>query len=56
MNAPLSPALAAALARGADWPQALTSPNAAAALSTQGRGAVAAMPSLVQVQRWLAQG
>lgn len=49
-------ALAAALARGADWPQALTSANAAAALSTQGRGAVAAMPSLAQVQRWLAQG
>lgn len=48
-------ALAAALARRSDWPQALASANAAAALSTQGRGAVAAMPSLAQVQRWLDQ-
>ncbi len=49
-------ALAAALARREDWPAALAWANAAAALSTQGRGAVAAMPSLVQVQRWLAKG
>lgn len=48
-------ALAAALARRSDWPQALASANAAAALSTQGRGAVATMPSLAQVQRWLDQ-
>ena len=48
-------ALAAGLARRSDWPQALASANAAAALSTQGRGAVAAMPSLAQVQRWLDQ-
>ena len=49
-------ALVAALTRQEDWPQALASANAAAALSTQGRGAVAAMPSLAQVQHWLAQG
>ncbi len=48
-------ALAAGLARRSGWPQALASANAAAALSTQGRGAVAAMPSLAQVQRWLDQ-
>lgn len=46
-------ALAAALARGEDWPAALAWANAAAALSTQGPGAVAAMPSRAQVQRWL---
>jgi len=45
-------ALAAALARREDWPEALASANAAAALSTQGRGAVAAMPTLEQVRRW----
>jgi ribokinase len=45
-------ALAAALMRQEDWPQALASANAAAALSTQGRGAVAAMPTLEQVRRW----
>jgi ribokinase len=45
-------ALAAALTRQEDWPQALASANAAAALSTQGRGAVAAMPTLEQVRRW----
>jgi ribokinase len=49
-------ALVAALTRQEDWQQALVSANAAAALSTQGRGAVAAMPSLAQVQRWRAQG
>jgi ribokinase len=48
-------ALAAALTRQEDWPQALASANAAAALSTQGRGAVAAMPTLEQVRRWLDQ-
>ncbi|MFM7342477.1 MAG: carbohydrate kinase family protein, partial [Betaproteobacteria bacterium] len=46
-------ALAAALARGQDWPGALAAANAAAALSTQGRGAIAAMPSLDQVRGWL---
>ena len=45
-------ALAAALTRQEDWPRALASANAAAALSTQGRGAVAAMPTLEQVRRW----
>ncbi len=45
-------ALAAALTRQEDWPQALASANAAAALSTQGRGAVAAMPTLEQVRHW----
>lgn len=38
-------ALAAALARADDWPTALRLANAAAALSTQGQGAVAAMPT-----------
>lgn len=46
-------ALAAALARQDDWPKALAMANAAAALSTQGRGAVAAMPTLDEVRRWL---
>lgn len=46
-------ALAAALARGEGWPEALVWANAAAALSTQGRGAVAAIPTRAQVERWL---
>ncbi len=46
-------ALAAALARGEDWPAALRWANAAAALSTQGRGAVAAMPTRQAVLDWL---
>ena len=47
-------ALAAALARGEDWPAALACANAAAALSTQAHGAVSAMPDLATVRQWLA--
>ncbi len=45
-------ALAAALARGEGWPEAIDSANAAAALSTTGRGALSALPSLEQVRQW----
>jgi ribokinase len=48
-------ALAAALARGEDWPAALACANAAAALSTRAHGAVSAMPSRETVRNWLAQ-
>lgn len=48
-------ALAAALARGEVWPQALAMANAAAALSTQARGAVTAMPGLQMTHSWLQQ-
>ncbi len=46
-------ALAASLARGEPWLKALQLANAAAALSTRGRGAVAAMPTLAQVNHFL---
>ncbi len=46
-------ALAAALARGEAWDTALRTANAAAALSTQAHGAVAAMPSHQDVVNWL---
>lgn len=48
-------ALAAALARGQAWEAALRLANAAAALSTQAHGAVAAMPTQQAVQEWLAR-
>lgn len=48
-------ALAAALAHGDAWPQALRTANAAAALSTLAHGAVSAMPTLPAVAQWLAQ-
>lgn len=47
-------ALAAARARGEDWPAALACANAAAALSTRAHGAVPAMPDLATVRQWLA--
>lgn len=47
-------ALAAARARGDDWPSALACANAAAALSTRAHGAVSAMPDLATVRQWLA--
>jgi ribokinase len=46
-------ALAAALARNEPWDTALRTANAAAALSTQAHGAVAAMPSRETVASWL---
>lgn len=46
-------ALAAALARHEAWDMALRIANAAAALSTQAHGAVAAMPSRQAVAHWL---
>ncbi|MFN0183130.1 MAG: ribokinase [Aquabacterium sp.] len=46
--------LAAALARGLGWPQALRRANAAAALSTTGTGALGGMPSAGQVDQLLA--
>ncbi len=46
-------ALAAALARGEAWDTALRTANAAAALSTQAHGAVAAMRSHQDVVNWL---
>lgn len=48
--------LAAQLAQQSPWPQALRWANAAAALSTQARGAVTAMPARSQVQAWLHSG
>ncbi len=48
--------LAAALARQENWTDALHWANAAAALSTQGRGAVTAMPSRHQVTLLLQSG
>lgn len=48
-------ALAAALARSEDWAAALRTANAAAALSTQAHGAVAAMPTRQAVLQWLEQ-
>ena len=45
--------LAAQMAQQSPWPQALRWANAAAALSTQARGAVKAMPARSQVQAWL---
>lgn len=48
-------ALAAALARGEDWEAALRLANAAAALSTQARGAVGAMPTRDAAMAWLAR-
>ena len=45
--------LAAQMAQQSPWPQALRWANAAAALSTQARGAVTAMPARSQVQAWL---
>lgn len=45
--------LAAALARQMPWPEAIRWANAAAALSTQARGAVTAMPTADHVQAWL---
>ena len=45
--------LAAALARQMPWPEAIRWANAAAALSTQARGAVTAMPNADHVQAWL---
>lgn len=45
--------LAAALSQSCAWSEALRWANAAAALSTQARGAVTAMPSRTQVQTWL---
>jgi len=47
-------ALAAAFARGLGWPQALNCANAAAALSTTAAGAVAGLPTLLQVRHGLA--
>ena len=47
-------ALAAALARGLALPNALPVANAAAALSVRGRGAIAGMPSLSEVNDFLA--
>ena len=47
-------ALTAALARQQDWPQALATANAAAALSTLARGALGGMPTLAQTQAFLA--
>lgn len=47
-------ALAAALARGMALPDALPVANAAAALSVRGRGAIGGMPSLADVDQWLA--
>jgi ribokinase len=47
-------ALAAALARGEDLPQALACANAAAALSVTGRGAISGMPDLPQVRALMA--
>jgi ribokinase len=47
-------ALAAALARGLDLPEAARVANAAAALSVTGRGALGGMPTLAQVQELLA--
>lgn len=46
-------ALAAALAHHEAWDKALRTANAAAALSTQAHGAVAAMPSQQAVAHWL---
>ena len=48
-------ALAAALARGDDLPQAMACANAAAALSVTGRGAIGGMPELPQVRALMAQ-
>ena len=48
-------ALAAALARGDDLPQAMACANAAAALSVTGRGAIGGMPDLPQVRALMAQ-
>jgi len=45
--------LAAALARGDGWEQALRTANAAAALSTRAHGAVSAMPTRQEVLNWL---
>jgi ribokinase len=47
-------ALAAALARGEDLPQAIACANAAAALSVTGRGAIGGMPDLLQVRALMA--
>jgi ribokinase len=47
-------ALAAALARGEDLPQAMACANAAAALSVTGRGAIGGMPDLLQVRALMA--
>lgn len=47
--------LAAALARGEAWDNALRFANAAAALSTQAQGAVSAMPTRQAVMQWMAQ-
>ena len=47
-------ALAAALARGDDLPQAMACGNAAAALSVTGRGAIGGMPDLAQVRALMA--
>lgn len=46
-------ALAAALARGEDLPNAAIQANAAAALSVTGRGAIAGMPTREAVTAWL---
>jgi len=48
-------ALAAALARGLDLPEAAAHANAAAALSVTGHGAIGAMPSWAQVEALRAQ-
>ena len=48
-------ALASALARGDNLPQAMTCANAAAALSVTGRGAIGGMPDLPQVRALMAQ-
>jgi len=48
-------ALAAALARGDNLPQAMACANTAAALSVTGQGAIGGMPDLPQVRALLAQ-
>jgi len=48
-------ALAAALARGDNLPQAMACANAAAALSVTGQGAIGGMPDLPQVRALMAQ-
>lgn len=50
----LTGALAAALARGDDLPQAMACANAAAALSVTGQGAMGGMPDLSQVRALMA--
>ncbi len=49
-------ALAAALARGEQLPEAMACANAAAALSVTGSGAIGGMPTLAQVRALMAQG